>query len=118
MADITEKVKEAGHQLKRARLKAGFTLEDIERKTGLNSADTSRMETGKTSSPSLDKSIRYAAALGITPNKLARIYGLWYGADEEEDPKVLRLLEALRKLSDEDKDRALAIIDGLARISA
>lgn len=117
MADITEKVKQAGHQLKVARLNAGLTLEDIERKTGLNSADTSRMETGRTGSPSLDKSVRYAAAIGISPNRLAKLYGLWYGADEEEDPKLTRLLSLARELSDSDKDRLIDMVEVLSRHS-
>ena len=118
MSDIEERLKIAGSALRNARKQAGLTIEDVGKRAGLEVSDISRMETGRIGSPSLDKAIRYAGALGISPNRLAKLYGLWYGADEEEDPRVLRLLSVARDLPDGEKDRLLDMVEVLAKHSA
>ena len=115
---MADRLKSAGHQLRTARNNANLTIEDVAKATGLDVSDISRMETGRIASPSLDKAVRYAVHLGISPNKLAALYGLWRGAGEEDDERVLRLLAVARDLPDNDKERLLDMVEVLAKHSA
>jgi len=50
--------------LKRERLRAGLSLADVSRRSGIDPAALSRLENGLHSNPTLDTLYRYAAAIG------------------------------------------------------
>src|SRR2546430_323259 len=52
------------HELRRAREDAGMSLTDVEKRTGIDKATLSRLETGKQTNPTVDTLVRYAAAVG------------------------------------------------------
>jgi DNA-binding Xre family transcriptional regulator len=52
------------HDLRKAREDAGLSLTDVEKRTGIDKATLSRLETGKQSNPTVDTLVRYAAAVG------------------------------------------------------
>jgi DNA-binding XRE family transcriptional regulator len=52
------------HELRKAREKAGLSLTDVEKSTGIDKATLSRLETGKQPNPTVDTLVRYAAAVG------------------------------------------------------
>ena len=52
------------HQLKKARLAAGLTLAAVSKRTGMDQATLSRLETGRQPNPTIDTLWRYANAVG------------------------------------------------------
>ena len=52
------------HDLRKAREDAGLSLTDVEKRTGIDKATLSRLETGKQTNPTVDTLVRYAAAVG------------------------------------------------------
>jgi len=52
------------HELRKAREDAGLSLTDLEKRTGIDKATLSRLETGKQTNPTVDTLVRYAAAVG------------------------------------------------------
>jgi transcriptional regulator with XRE-family HTH domain len=52
------------HDLRKAREDAGLSLTDVEKRTGIDKATLSRLETGKQANPTVDTLVRYAAAVG------------------------------------------------------
>ena len=52
------------HDLRKAREKAGLSLTDLEKRTGIDKATLSRLETGKQTNPTIETLSRYAAAVG------------------------------------------------------
>ena len=57
-------VKQLLHELKQARLAAGLTLADVAKRTGMDQATLSRLETGRQPNPTIDTLWRYARAVG------------------------------------------------------
>jgi len=58
------KVRSAVSVLKRERQRAGLSLADVSRRSGMDRASISRLENGLQPNPTLDTLYRYAAALG------------------------------------------------------
>ena len=52
------------HDLRKAREDAGLSLTDLEKRTGIDKATLSRLETGKQTNPTIETLSRYAAAVG------------------------------------------------------
>lgn len=52
------------HELKKARQSAGLTLATISKRTGMDQATLSRLETGRQPNPTVDTLWRYAHAVG------------------------------------------------------
>ncbi|MBI1829934.1 MAG: helix-turn-helix transcriptional regulator [Planctomycetes bacterium] len=57
-------VKFVVHELKQARLAAGLTLAEVSKRTGMDQATLSRLETGRQPNPTVDTLWRYARAVG------------------------------------------------------
>lgn len=57
-------LKQAVHILKAERAKAGLSLAEMAKRTGIDKAALSRLENGKQANPTLATLMRYAAALG------------------------------------------------------
>jgi transcriptional regulator with XRE-family HTH domain len=51
-------------KLKQERLRAGLSLADVSKRSGIDSAALSRLENGQQPNPTLDTLYRYAAAVG------------------------------------------------------
>ncbi len=57
-------VKVVIHELKKVRQAAGLTLADVSKRTGMDQATLSRLETGRQPNPTVDTLWRYANAVG------------------------------------------------------
>ena len=61
-----------GEMLGMAREIKGFTLRELEGKTGISNALLSQIETGKVLDPGFSKIVQIARALGLKLDRLAR----------------------------------------------
>ncbi len=59
-----------GRRLHRLRTAAGLTQSDLAQRLGVSAARIGHLETGRYGPPSLDLTIRLAAALGCDPSEL------------------------------------------------
>jgi hypothetical protein len=58
--------------------------------------------------------VEYGRILGLTPNEVASIYGFWSGEiprETQEDPRLVRLRSVASRLSEQERERLLDIVD-------
>jgi transcriptional regulator with XRE-family HTH domain len=108
-----------GGQFLRARRKAlDLTIEDVTKditaRTGvkMETSDISRLENGRTTSPSLEKAVAYGIYLGITPNEVARAYGLWTVPKRE---RLTQIAQQMEQMPEEEAEQLLETLATLVR---
>lgn len=103
-----------GQFLRNKRKDRGMTIEDVTRDIGVEVSDISRIETGRLASPGLYKIITYAKYLGVTPNQICEVYGIWdEPAGGEADDKVAAVSRDLRSLPAEERNKILDVCSAL-----
>lgn len=110
------KLHEGGSFLRNRRKALDLTIEDVKRdafgRTGvrLDISDISRLENGRVTNPSLEKAVAYGIFLGVTPNEVARAYGLWTRPQRE------RLTQIAQQLENLPEEEAAQLLETLAAV--
>lgn len=94
---------EVGAKFRELRLRAEWTLQDVERESirrfgesgVLKVAQTSRIENGGYGRLSIDDAVRLGELYGMTPNEVADMLGLYKEPKRNALPREMRQLEAL-----------------------
>lgn len=94
---------EVGAKLRELRLRAEWTLQDVERESirrfgeagVLKVAQVSRIENGGYGRLSIDDAVRLGELYGMTPNEVADMLGLYKEPKRNALPREMRQLEAL-----------------------
>jgi HTH-type transcriptional regulator, competence development regulator len=98
-----------GDVLKSARTKAGLSLRDVERRTGVRSGHLSQIETGTIAKPEMAILWELAATYGVDFGRLLALAG--YGAREPESARQRQrmtvALRAMHELSAADQAEVL-----------
>jgi transcriptional regulator with XRE-family HTH domain len=103
-----------GEALRRARTHRGYSLRQVEERTGISNAHLSQIERGQIRRPDAALLWRLSELYALNFDLLA----LWAGYAERPGSSAPELAAAIRLLSDldpEDLDEALRVIDRLQR---
>jgi transcriptional regulator with XRE-family HTH domain len=111
-------IRNGGKALRRCRQARGWTLKEVTREMEaqgirIGIGDISRLETGRIANPSLGKVVLYGTFLGMTPNDIARAYGLW-ALPEDAENRLTRVALALGKVGEQEREWRLSAIERLA----
>jgi transcriptional regulator with XRE-family HTH domain len=88
-------VKQGGLYLRRLREAHGWTQRDLEKRTGglLSGGYISALETGIVVKPPLASVVLLGKALGVSPNEVARAYGVWEEPETHNEPDEIIFLK-------------------------
>jgi transcriptional regulator with XRE-family HTH domain len=95
-----------GEVIREARLKAGMTLRDVERLTGIDPSQLSQIELGKRQDPGFSTTARIAEGLGLSLDALAAKAGMLSkatGGDVKVDPRAKYSLESTNALAEAER---------------
>ena len=110
------KMREAGHKLRSLREARQMIQRDVEEETRRRFGETgtvlvpqiSRIEKGNFDRVSIDDAVHIGAVLGLTPNQVATLYGLWdEGVTQSKDPPEIQEARMLAMGLPEDLRRDL-----------
>ncbi len=102
------------------RKQKGLTLEDVAKYVGVGKSTVKKWESGAIKNMRRDKIAKLAECLGVTPTYLME----WEGGDDELDvyleelksrPEMRMLFSLAKNATKEDVERAVAIIEALAK---
>lgn len=108
--------KALGRAIRRHRDAAGLTQQELAARSGISDKKISRMEAGFMQDPGFGDVIPVAAALGLSPNAIAEVSGLWAPAlrASMQDPREEWLEGFLGRATKEMKDSWLQMAYGAA----
>lgn len=104
-------------ELARRRQKLGLSQVELHKRAGVSQNLISKLERAAQREPSFITLVKVGAALGLSPNELATLLGVWYPSGEEElpDPRIQQWQAAFRTLPPGAREELLRIIDRMIR---
>lgn len=101
-----------GERLRALRELRGLSQPRISQLTGMSQTARSALERGEISSPTFHDMVLLARALGIDPNHMAALAGLWE-VEEDDPPELRQAFDEIRRLArreSEDSLRELIVV--------
>src|SRR5947207_15971696 len=101
-----------GETLRRHRIAARLSQEEMAKKAGMSQKKYSQIEQGNVQDPGLKDVVEIGRALGFTPNQIAEVAGLWFPTREDDliqDERWDFLQTFVRRVDTATRDRFLDI---------